>query len=170
MSPLQVELLERTREHVEIYFYKTQDQEIHRMLPSAVSTVEEALVAYEKACLPGADSFGRCIYWEGRYVGDIWCYCITKEEHPNAMLSYCIFEKECWGRGTASAAVGAFLKLVKKKFSLESAGAFTYADNAGSRRVLEKNDFVCRELFVQDGRESAYYEKNLKYGNEGGTE
>ncbi|MDE7352441.1 MAG: hypothetical protein K2O06_05245 [Acetatifactor sp.] len=81
MSPLQVELLERTRENVEIYFYKTQDQEIHRMLPSAVSTVEEALAAYEKACLPGADSFGRCIYWEGRYVGDIWCYCINKEEH-----------------------------------------------------------------------------------------
>lgn len=161
MRPLQIELFERTRENAETYFHRTQDWEIGRMLPSAVSTVEEALAAYEKACLPGADSFGRCIYWEGRYVGDIWCYCINKKEHPNAMLSYCIFEKECWGRGIASAAAGAFLKLVKEKFSLESVGAFTYADNTGSGRVLEKNEFVCKERFMEDGRESAYYERNL---------
>lgn len=36
------------------------------------------------------------------------------------------------------------------------------ADNVGSIHVLEKNGFICRERFVEDGRESVYYEKVLE--------
>lgn len=157
----QIELLARTRQNAELYFYRTQDEEIRRMLPSANRTVEEALTAYDKACLPSAASFGRSIYWERQYIGDIWCYCIDRDEIPNAMLSYCIFDKEYWGRGIATAAVGIFLKLIREPFSLRSVGAFTYADNVGSMLVLEKNGFACMEHFVEGGRESAYYEKKL---------
>ena len=49
----------------------------------------------------------------------------------------------------------------QKRFGLRSVGAFTYADNEGSVRVLEKNDFVCKERFEEDGRDSVYYEKEL---------
>lgn len=156
-----IELLTRTRENAETYFYKTQEDEICRMLPSVNTTVEQALAAYDKACLPGAASAGRSIYWEGQYIGDVWCYCIDRDETPNAMLSYCIFEKKLWGRGIAAAAVEMFLEYVKEQFSLQSMGAFTYADNVSSQRVLEKNGFACKERFVEDGRESAYYEKLL---------
>ena len=157
----QIELLPRTRENAELYFYKTQDEEICTVLPSANKTVEEALTAYDKASLPDATSFGRSIYWEGRYIGDIWCYCINRDETPNAMLSYCIFEKEYWGRGMATAAVKLFLGQIRERLSLRSVGAFTYANNESSIRVLEKNGFVCKERFVEDGRESAYYERNF---------
>lgn len=108
MTQQQIELLVRTRENAEQYFYKTQDNEIHRMLLSANKTVEEALTAYDKASLPGAASFGRSICWEGQYIGDIWRYGIDREETPNAMLSYCIFEREYWDRGVATATVGFF--------------------------------------------------------------
>lgn len=158
MEISEIELLERTRENAEIYFCKTRDEEIGRMLPSASATLEQALDAYDRTCLPGAASVGRSIYWRGQYIGDVWCYCINKSETPNAMLSYCIFEKELWGRGIAAAAVRMFLEYVRARFSLCSMGAFTYTDNAGSVRVLEKNGFVCRERFTEDGRESAYYE------------
>lgn len=161
MEQRQIALLARTRENAEIYYYKSQDEEIRRMLPSASRTVEEALAAYDQASLPGADSFGRSIYWQGRYIGDIWCYCIDRKETPNAMLSYCVFEKEYWGRGAATAAVEHFLEQIREQFSLRSVGAFTYADNAGSIKVLEKNGFICRERFVEDGRESAYFEREL---------
>lgn len=156
-----MELLPRTRKNAEIYFYRTQEEEIRRMLPSANTTVEQALEAYDKACLPGAASVGRSIYWEGQYIGDVWCYCIDRSETPNAMLSYCIFEKTLWGQGIASAAVRQFLAYVREEFSVQSVGAFTYMDNTGSLHVLEKNGFVCQERFVEDGRESAYYEKAL---------
>ena len=158
MEKPKIELLDRSRENVEIYFYKTQDDEIRKMLPSASTTLEQALAAYDKACLPGAPSMGRSIYWQGQYIGDVWCYGINKNETPNAMLSYCIFEKKLWGRGIAAAAVKMFLEYVWERLSLCSMGAFTYADNIGSLRVLEKNGFVCRERFTEDGRESVYYE------------
>lgn len=161
MVQQQIALLTRTRENAELYFYKTQDEEIRRMLPAVNETVEQALAAYDKASLPGADSFGRSIYWQGRYIGDIWCYCMDRSESPNAMLSYCIFEKEYWGRGAATAAVELFLREIREQFSLRSVGAFTYADNRGSVRVLEKSGFVCKERFTEHGRESVYYEREL---------
>ncbi len=51
-----VSLKERTRDHVKIYFQKTQDKEIKRMLPSVVKTEEEALQAFEETQKSGASS------------------------------------------------------------------------------------------------------------------
>lgn len=158
MESPKIELFDRTRENVEIYFYKTQNEEICRMLPSAITTLEQAMAAYDKAILPGSSSMGRSIYFEGQYIGDVWCYGINKSDVPNAMLSYCIFEKTLWGRGIAAAAVKMFLVCAGQRLSIRSMGAFTYADNIGSLRVLEKNGFLCRERFTEDGRESVYYE------------
>ena len=74
------------------------------------------------------------------------------------MLSYCIFEKSCWGKGIASRVLSLFLDEVKEKYSLSSIGAFTFANNIASIRVLEKNGFSVKESFVEDGRESVYLE------------
>lgn len=63
---------------------------------------------YKKTQLPDADSFGKIILADGNYIGDIWCYSININEEPNAMLSYCIFEKSCWSQGIATKAVGIF--------------------------------------------------------------
>lgn len=74
------------------------------------------------------------------------------------MFSYCIFDKTFWNKGIATEAVDLFLKELKRNYQMKELGAFLYASNAASRRVLEKNGFVKAETIVEDGIESFYYE------------
>lgn len=156
-----IELRERTAETVRIYFEKSNTTEIKRVLPQKAQSVEEAIADFEETQLPGATSYGRTIYVDDKYVGDVWCYCIDKAEEPNAMISYCIFETDYWNKGIATEALGLFIKEIVDKFQLQTLGAFTYAANKGSIRVLEKNEFVLVEEFIEDGVLSAYYQRNL---------
>ena len=93
---MKIELKARTAETVTIYFNKAQQDIIKSTLPQKVKTLEEALQDYQNTMLPNATSYGRTIFADEKYVGDIWCYCIDKGETPNAMLSYCIFESSLW--------------------------------------------------------------------------
>jgi len=156
---MKIELRERTEETVAIYFEKAQDEEIKKVLPQKAQTLEEALEDYRQTLKADAKSFGRTIYADGAYVGDIWCYCVDLTEEPNAMLSYCIFEKEYWNRGVASQSVQLFLAEIIEKFSVETVGAFTYSSNEASIRVLEKNGFQKQEEFEEDGVLSAYFQR-----------
>ena len=148
----------RTAETVRIYFEKANRSEIKAVLPQKAQTVEEALADYEETLHPNADSYGRTIIANGNYIGDIWCYCIDADEEPNAMLSYCIFEKAYWSQGIATKAVAMFLKEVRAKYALGTVGAFTFSDNPASIRVLEKNGFTEIEEFSEDGRSSKYFQ------------
>ncbi|MBQ8557052.1 MAG: GNAT family N-acetyltransferase [Clostridia bacterium] len=159
---MNITLGERTAETVAIYFDKAQHPAIRRMLPQKARTVEEALADYERTLQAGASSYGRTICADGRYVGDVWCFAIDLADTPSAMLSYCIFEQDIWGFGAATEAVRLFLEAVQAKFDLSSMGAFTYADNAASIRVLEKNGFTLQETFEENGRSSCYYERRLQ--------
>lgn len=156
---MKIELRERTEETVAIYFEKAQDAEIKKVLPQKAQTLEEAIEDYRQTLQVDATSYGRTIYADGVYVGDIWCYCIDPNEEPNAMLSYCVFEKEYWQQGVASQAVKLFLEEIIERFSLETIGAFTYASNEASIRVLEKNGFQKLEEFEEDGVLSAYFQR-----------
>lgn len=153
---MRIELKERYEEHVRIYFEKTRDVQIRQMLPQKCQTVEEAVEDYRKSLKPGAASFGRTIYADGKYIGDIWCYGIHEEEEPDAMISYCIFEKAFWGRGAATEALRLFMELIADRFQVKIAGGFTFAENQGSIRVMEKNGFQLKERFWEDGVESCY--------------
>jgi len=159
---MKVELRERTEEHVRIYFEKTRDAQIQAMLPQSARTAEQAVEDYRETLLPGAASFGRTIYADGKYVGDIWCYGIEPKDTPGAMVSYCLFEKSLWGKGIATAALEAFARDVTARFGLKSLGAFAFRANTASGRVLEKNGFVLAERFTEDGVESAYYQKETE--------
>lgn len=158
---MKITLGERTIDHVRIYFEKTQNDTIRRMLPSDVTCIEQAIANFEQSLLPDATSYGRTVCCDGQYIGDIWCYCINPQETPNAMLSYCIFEQEFWNRGIACEAVSLFLKQLCQKYTLQTVGVFTFADNLASIRVLEKNGFTVRERFTENGRESCYLERSL---------
>ena len=151
----------RTEENVRIYFEKAQQPAIRRMLPQKAQTVQEALADFRKTQLPGASSYGRTIWADNRYVGDVWIYAIDPADMPNAMLSYCVFEQVVWGRGVASVAVRLFLSETAEKYSLTSVGAFTYAENTASIRVLEKNGFTLEEAFTEDGMASCYYQRRF---------
>ncbi len=155
---MNIELRDRTERHVRIYFEKTRDPEIQAMLPQSAQTAEQAAAEFQKTLLPGASSFGRTVYADGSYVGDVWCYGIDLEEEPDAMVSYCLFEKDLWGRGIMSEALGLFLGEILPRFGLASLGAFAYQSNAASLRVLEKNGFRLWEAFEEDGTASVYYQ------------
>lgn len=154
-------LKERTEETVRIYFEKANTVEIKTVLPQKAKTVEEALEDYQQTLLPGAASYGRTIWLDQTYVGDIWCYGIHLEEESDAMISYCVFEEAFWRKGIATEAVTIFLQEISEKFQLETVGAFTFLNNVASIRVLEKNGFERKEVFEEEGRMSAYFQKKI---------
>lgn len=151
----------RTEETVRIYFEKTNRELFRKVLPQKAQTVEEAVADYRQTLLPGATSYGRTILADGRYVGDVWCYCIDPEDSPNAMVSYCIIEPELWGKGFAAEGLRLFLEEIGEKFPIHSVGAFTFSENTASIRVLEKNGFSMVEEFEEDGVPSKYFERTL---------
>lgn len=153
---MHISLENRTEETVKIYFEKANTPRIKAMLPQKAQTVEEALADYKKTLLPDAGSYGKIIMVNGIYIGDIWCYCIDVNEEPNAMLSYCIFEKAYWSQGIATQAVAMFLKEIHAKYRLGTIGAFTYSENSASIRVLEKNGFALMAEFSENGKSSKY--------------
>lgn len=152
-----VALGRRTEETAAIYFERAQHPAIRKSLPQRARTLEEALADYRRTLEPGAASYGRTIWADGRYVGDVWCYGMDPSGDPQAMVSYCVFDLALWGRGIAQQALGLFLEEIRERFGLERVGAFAFAANAGSVRVLEKNGFHLAESFVEDGVESRYY-------------
>ena len=149
---------DRTEATVRIYFEKSQQPEIKEMLPQKAKSVEEAISDYQKALLPNSKSYGRTIYADGVYIGDVWCYCIDKEEIPNAMLSFCVFDRSYRNNGIASEAVAMFLREIREKYTIETIGAFTFASNSASQRVLNKIGFQLVEEFVEDGKASMFYQ------------
>lgn len=155
---MRIELRDRTADTVVTYFRMTRDPAVCRYLPQKAKSEQEALDDFEKTRRPGCSSYGRTVYADGRYVGDVWCYGIQREE-PNAMVSYCIFERPYWGRGIATKALKLFLAEVKTKFCAGTFGAFTFSENESSIRVLLKNGFTCVETFTEDAAESKYFQK-----------
>lgn len=156
-----IRLQPRTEASVRVYFGKAQHPAIRRMLPQKAKTVEEALADYAGTQAPDAKSYGRTIHADDRYVGDVWIYCINLTDTPNAMLSFCIFEQDLRGRGVATEAVRLFMQEVGSRYGLSSIGAFTYAENAASIRVLEKNGFLLEDEFTEKDVVSRYYQATL---------
>ena len=138
---MNVELKARTADHVKTYWERTKDPEIRALIPIAELTFEESLRQYEESLFPGASSFGRVIYADGCYVGDVWCYGIDEREEKMAMFSFLIFEKKLWGKGIGSQAAKLFLPEVFSRYQINKMGAFTYADNLSSIEALKKAGF-----------------------------
>lgn len=158
---MKIELGERTAETVKIYFAQAGQQIIKDTLPQKAKTVEEALEDYQASLHPNAASYGRTIIADGNYIGDMWCYCIDKNESPNAMLSYCIFDSSYWKKGIATKAVSVFLDDIKEKYKLKTVGAFTFSDNLASIKVLERNGFSLAEEFEENGRMSQFLQREF---------
>lgn len=69
---MNIRLGERTAETAAVYFERTRIPAIQRFLPQKAQTREEFLADFRKSREPGSRSFGRTIYADGRYVGDVW--------------------------------------------------------------------------------------------------
>ena len=158
---MMITLEQRTADSVRTYYKKANRPEIKQVLPQKAKTVEEALEDYEKTLLPNATSFGQTVYVDGKYVGDVWCYCMDMDVEPNCMLSFCIFEPEYWSKGIATTSVKMFIKNICTQYHVKTIGAFTFAHNNASIRVLEKNGFIVMEEFEEDGVLSKYLQYEL---------
>ena len=138
----------RTKDHVITFWEKTQDKEIRKLFPFSTESLEKALMLFEESLKGNALSYGKVIYFEGKYIGDIWCYGIDESNEKMAMLSVVIFEKELWGKGIATESTKAFVKEVFSEFDIEKIGAFTYSNNYGSIYLLKKAGFLEIETFI----------------------
>ena len=157
---MDVILKKRMKNHVVEFWEKTQDEEIQKLFPFSIESLEESIKLYEESFKDGALSYGKVIYYGNKYIGDIWCYGIDEINEKMAMLSIVIFEKELWGKGIAVQATKDFIKEVFIKYDVEKIGAFTYAFNHRSIGLLEKTGFSKIEIFIEDGIESIYLEKH----------
>ena len=155
---MNIELRERTAEHVRIYFAQVQELEIRKYLPQTVTSLQQALENFEDTQKANATSYGRTIYVDDSYVGDIWCYGISLAGTPQAMVSYCVFDPCYWGKGVMSRALALFLSEIWDRYGIWRVGAFSFLENTASVRVLMKNGFRITETFSENGRESVYLE------------
>lgn len=155
---MDIMLKTRTREHVMTFWNKVQDEELKRLFPFSIESLEKALILFEDSLKEDALSYGKVIYFEGKYIGDVWCYGIDESNEKMAMLSVVIFKKELWGKGIATEVLKVFIGEVFNKYDIEKIGAFTYSNNYGSIGLLKKVGFSEIETFVEDGIESIYFE------------
>lgn len=155
-----VVLRTRTKEHVVTFWDKIQDEEIQRMFPVTTESLEQALALFNESLLEGATSFGKAIYFDHEYIGDVWCYGIDPSD-KFAMLSVVIFAKVHWGKGIATEATGIFITEMFQSYNIERIGAFTFSSNYKSIGLLKKVGFSEIESFVEDGKESKYLELRI---------
>ena len=116
---MNIQLKERTAETAAIYFQRTRAPAIQRFLPQKAQTLEEFLSDFRKTQEPGANSYGRTIYVDGQYAGDVWCYCMDPSGDPQAMVSYCLFQQSLQGRGAATEALRLFLDEIRDRAQTE---------------------------------------------------
>lgn len=153
---MEVILKQRTKNHVVTFWHKIQDEEIQKLFPFSIESLEEALKLYEESLKDGALSYGKVIYYGNKYIGDIWCYGIDEINEKMAMLSIVIFEKKLWGKGIAAQASRDFIEEIFSKYDVEKLGAFAYAFNDRSIGLLEKIGFIKAKTFIENGIESIY--------------
>jgi RimJ/RimL family protein N-acetyltransferase len=155
---MKVELFDRLKEHVVEYWNVTRDEEIRSLFPFTNTTLNESLELFNLSQKLGSSSFGKVIYVDGKYVGDIWIYGIDESDEKMAMLSIVIFDKKYWNKGIGTIAINQFANICFGKYDIEKLGAFTYSKNTRSLGVLNKVGFEKIELFVEDETESVYFE------------
>lgn len=142
-------LKEYTEEHVCLFYEKTNNEEVMKWMYRPRTTLQDALDEWNRF-----SGFRNAIYVDGIYVGDIWL--------RDQLLGCCIFDMSYWNRGVASRALSMFLC----KYDLSKVGAFVYAENIGSRKVLEKLDFKCVHRFEEKGRWAFFYRWERENGSE----
>ena len=101
----------------------------------------------------------RAIMIEGRAAGSIGVFVRDDVYEKSAELGYWLAE-EHWGRGVMTQAVRQICREAFDRFDILRIFAEPFADNLGSRRVLEKAGFTCegtmRNGVFKNGRVRSY--------------
>lgn len=155
---LNINLRDRELNHVKIFWQESKDEVLRKLFPFQDQTIEEAIELYNQSLQPSATSFGKTIYADDCYIGDVWCYCIDQQEEKSCFLSIVIFDKAFWNKGIGAKVLRDFSGLIAKRYDINKICAFTYKSNTASIMTLEKVGFKCVEEFIEDGMTSLYYE------------
>ncbi len=68
------------------------------------------------------------------------------------------FIRKHWGKGYGQEAARASVKFGFEAMGLKKINAYAHAENAGSRKILEKTGLRCLEMFREAGESHAWYE------------
>lgn len=156
-----IHLETRELEHVKRFWEESKDVELGKLFPFQDNTLEEAIELYKQSILPNAKSYGKTIYVEDEYIGDVWCYCIDENKEKNCFISIVIFNKDYWSKGIGAIALSEFNKIISYKYDINKICAFTYEFNIASRKTLEKVGFKQIEEFEENNVKSLYYELEI---------
>lgn len=85
--------------------------------------------------------FAICLKEERRHIGNIKLGPISWP-HRNADVSLIVGEKEFWGKGVATEAIGLVVSFAFMELGLQKLRAGCYAANRASARAFEKNGFI----------------------------
>lgn len=98
---------------------------------------------YVNDCIQKADDQQLCraIEINGEAVGSIGVFLQQDVYRKSAELGYWLSE-DYWGQGVMTEAVGQLCREAFARFDIVRIFAEPFAHNTGSRRVLEKNDFL----------------------------
>ena len=152
---MNVQLENQTEEHVKIFYRSTSSKDVMKWMYRNRTTLEDELENFKKR-----ESIRKAITVDGMYVGDIWAKS-AKGLPVDVLLSCCIFDTAYWNRGVATIALQKFLECLKEQYHIGTAGAFLYAENKGSKKVLEKQQFQHKQTFTENEKEAYFYFKNL---------
>ena len=153
---MNVFLENQTENHVRFFYEKTANPKVMQWMYRNRTTLEDELERFKRQ-----EAIRQAIVVDGVYVGDIWAT-PSKGLSVDVLLSCCIFDTNFWSKGVATVALQKFLKNLNEKHHIVSAGAFLYADNKGSQRVLVKQGFQHGQTFVENEKEAYFYFKNLE--------
>lgn len=128
----QIQLREVADADLPIFFEHQRDPDANQMAAFAAREREPFMAHWARIRGDPTVSL-RTILCDEQVAGNIVCF----EEAGKPELGYWL-GKEFWGRGIATQAVRAFLRLVPRR----PVYAFVAKHNLGSRRVLEKCGFV----------------------------
>ncbi len=159
----------------ETYYAWMNDKEINqymetRYFPQGLETLRAYVRTHSQK--PDEPWFAICLQKGDRHIGNIKIGPINFY-HRTADVSYFIGEKDCWGKGFATEAIGLVVRFAFEVLGLCKLNAGTYAGNVGSQKALEKNGFV-REgvlkkqvLLIGGQREDAFRFGLLREAYEG---
>lgn len=139
-----VYLREVREEDVDDSYYKwMNDPEINQYMETRFYPQGKTCIlqyVQEHANKPMEPWFAICLQKDDRHIGNVKLGPINFY-HRTADISYFIGEKECWGRGYATEAIGLVVRYAFDTLGLYKLNAGTYAGNMGSQTVLKKNHF-----------------------------
>lgn len=115
-----------------------------RFFPQGKTTLMEYIKAH--ANKPDEPWFAICLQESDKHIGNIKLGPINFY-HRTADVSYFIGQKDCWGQGYATEAIGLVVRFAFEVLDLYKVNAGTYAGNVGSQKALEKNGFVREGVF-----------------------